>query len=355
MTEAKLLINFCSEINSKPIKHYSNQPKKNRKQSAVAIILRCSNPLEKELNLSSFEGPNNKINFFIPSKNKLNSLFQNFLEKDTKNIFEVLFVQRAITEKDLHSGEICFPGGKCDNDETDYEAVIREVKEEVDFDLMTNDNSMYLGKLPKNFYVYRSRSGYLYVSVHVFLLLNHENVSRNTKPNDREVAVMKWVPLQNFLTPKPESLVLKHIKPKLHWIRTYPKFIQGLFSKFLPNYDHAEYAGINIGMNEILYGLTFFMMVYVLWVIREGIREGDHSRKEVERILKFSDYNKMVFKKETALNRVGGWVGGYWYRTYRNKEFKYTPRRRHDRVVRCIYLICYLLVIFAIVRFFQII
>jgi hypothetical protein len=37
-----------------------------------------------------------------------------------KDLIELLFMQRQINEKDRHSGQICFPGGKCDGSETDF-------------------------------------------------------------------------------------------------------------------------------------------------------------------------------------------------------------------------------------------
>jgi len=354
MAEAKLLIDFISEINSYPVRHFSNDPKKNHKQSAVAMIFRCAPALEKELNLPVFQGPNNKINLFIPSKNKLANLFKNFLEKDSKDVFELLFVQRAISEKDLHSGEICFPGGKCDNSETDYEAVIREVKEEIDYDLMTDENSIYLGKLPKNFYVYLSRSGELYVSVHIFLLLNYENVSQNSKFNIREVSSLKWLPLNHFTSPAQESLILKKTFAKKVWAQNYPKIVQKIFYQMLKSYERSEYPGVNIGMNETLYGLTFFMVIYMLWVMKVTLKD-EKAKKEIDKILIFSKNNRMIFKNDTFLTRFGGWVAGNWYRKYRISEFKYMKKENEDFLRRCVYLVCYLLVIFMIMKFFEII
>ena len=354
MGEANILIEFASEINSHTIRHFSNQPEKNHKQSAVAIIFRCSPTYEKLLNLAHFQGAQNKINFFIPSKEKLKSLFTNFIGVNSQEIFEILFLQRAFCEKDLHSGEICFPGGKCDENETDYEAVIREVKEEIDYDLMTEENSLYLGKLPKNFYVYLSKNGKLYVTVHIFLVLNYEKISKNSKFNDREVCDIRWLPFRNLLFPSSDTLILKKVQAKKNWTQNYPKIVQKLFNILNKKYDHSEYAGLDVGMKETLYGLTYFMVIYMLWVITHVWRENLEGKKQLERMLFFSNYNKMIFKNETFVEKLGGWAGGRWYKKQRIDQFKYSKSQDENLLKKIVYLVCYFLIVYLILRFFEI-
>ena len=358
MLEANLLINLVSEINShKPI-HYRNNPSKNHKQSAVAILIRCSSALESQLNLSNFKGDTNKANFFIPSKTKLTSLFSNFLGSDndtSKELFEILFLQRAFTEKDRHSGEICFPGGKCDNDETDYEAVIREVKEEIDYDLMNNDeNSIYLGKYPKNFYVYNSRSGQLYVTIHLFFIMNYQNISKDSKFNTREVFTLQWFPLKSLLFPSNELLVYKKIKPKKNWMQSYPKLVQRLFNQATDSYEFSEYAGLDIGMKETLYGLTFFMVCYMLWVMDKVWVKDVKNKRNFNKLLRFSKHFRLVFQRKSIIGRVGGWLGELWYQKYRINEFKYQWKGENEWKIRFIFGICYLMVIYAFLSFFEI-
>ena len=63
-----------------------------------------------------------------------------------------MYIRRAENKNDRHSGYIAFPGGKCDNQETDIQTVFREIQEEIGIDLCSqiNDNSFYLGKMPNN-------------------------------------------------------------------------------------------------------------------------------------------------------------------------------------------------------------
>lgn len=44
---------------------------------------------------------------------------------------EILLIRRAINERDPWSGDVALPGGKVEADETDFEAAIRECREEV--------------------------------------------------------------------------------------------------------------------------------------------------------------------------------------------------------------------------------
>jgi len=50
-----------------------------------------------------------------------------------------LYIQRAINPKDRWSGQIAFPGGKADPDESDQQAAEREVMEELRIDITSNE------------------------------------------------------------------------------------------------------------------------------------------------------------------------------------------------------------------------
>jgi len=55
---------------------------------------------------------------------------------------EVLYMQRAQNPRDRWSGQMSFPGGRCEKDETDQQALVREVQEEIGWDL--NDTSAFV-------------------------------------------------------------------------------------------------------------------------------------------------------------------------------------------------------------------
>lgn len=74
-------------------------------------------------------------------------------DNPSKKILEILYTQRIVNIKDRHSGQVCFPGGKLDENESDFEGGIREVEEEIGLKITLN-NSIYLGKLPRNYLGY---------------------------------------------------------------------------------------------------------------------------------------------------------------------------------------------------------
>jgi 8-oxo-dGTP pyrophosphatase MutT (NUDIX family) len=59
---------------------------------------------------------------------------------------ELLYIRRALHEKDPWSGNIAFPGGKAMPGETLQQAAVRETAEEIGLDLTF---SRYLGRLPE--------------------------------------------------------------------------------------------------------------------------------------------------------------------------------------------------------------
>lgn len=48
---------------------------------------------------------------------------------------ELLFIKRAFTLNDRHSGQVAFPGGKVEPNESDHDACQRETLEEIGLDV----------------------------------------------------------------------------------------------------------------------------------------------------------------------------------------------------------------------------
>lgn len=77
-------------------------------------------------------------------------------------------------------GYIVFPGGKCEEKETDLTACLRETKEEVGLRLIDQSKgpfeeylNCYLGKSLSNLFYQKYKGSDLYVTAHVFLLLHN--------------------------------------------------------------------------------------------------------------------------------------------------------------------------------------
>ena len=129
--------------------------------------------------------------FFLHHTSFANILAQlfSYIPSSTKipeNVFEILFIQRASNKSNQHSGQLAFPGGKCDGEETDLEAVVREVLEEVGLDVVAPQNFIkYLGRSGKNF----PHSPLMKCSLAVFFDFKGNQV----KVNPSEIQDHKWV------------------------------------------------------------------------------------------------------------------------------------------------------------------
>src|SRR5690606_22380534 len=86
-----------------------------------------------------------------------------------QNIVEFLFIKRA-DGNISHAGDVAFPGGKCDENETDYEACVREVEEELSIKVGSNDQFSYMGKLPLNIFAYHKKGKKTFMSVQLFFM-----------------------------------------------------------------------------------------------------------------------------------------------------------------------------------------
>ena len=108
---------------------------------------------------------------------------------------EILFIQRADSEKDPWSGQIAFPGGGEEKLDTGLEqTAIRETLEEVGVSL---NRKMIIGRLDDLQGSNRNRALNLAISCFVFKLENNVRVTPNY-----EVADAFWVPLSSLNDPE---------------------------------------------------------------------------------------------------------------------------------------------------------
>ena len=115
---------------------------------------------------------------------------------------EMLFIRRAIRKNDVWSGHIAFPGGYLDGNENDFEACIREVKEEMSIDL-ESDGVFHLGKLMRRTFGQADRKVILpnvFIYFNLAGLVGHKtDIFRDAKLEPTEVVSYKWVNVQFFL------------------------------------------------------------------------------------------------------------------------------------------------------------
>jgi 8-oxo-dGTP pyrophosphatase MutT (NUDIX family) len=104
-----------------------------------------------------------------------------------------------LNKKDIHSGQIAFPGGKVEKGESSKQAAIRETLEEIGVDLRSS-NFHYLGHTPSENVYKHFRRRTLFVSVHsksysVFLFLG-DDLSFTLNP--KEVSQVFWTDFHLF-------------------------------------------------------------------------------------------------------------------------------------------------------------
>jgi len=190
-------------------------------------------------------------------------LFNEQLQNFKGNLFEMLFIQRAFSQKDKHSGEIAFPGGKCDGEETDVEAVIREIKEEIGLDANDPTTKLkYLGKSNKNF----PYSLNMHSSLAFFFdfRTNELNINRD------EIQEFKWVPARHFFQ-MDRTIFGTMDFPMPYLINTYSSFPSEIKKKLTEQYLTTSFPTIEIGMKEKLWGLTLEMWFYIFEIFSENL------------------------------------------------------------------------------------
>jgi 8-oxo-dGTP pyrophosphatase MutT (NUDIX family) len=139
------------------------------------------------------------------------------IKPSSEGLGNLLFIQRAKHEKDVHSGQISFPGGKfeIEKDRNLFTCALRELKEEVGLQLTEKDHMGSLSEL------YIPVSNFL-VFPHVFYLSN-KGSELSLDANEVEEAIE--IPIAHLLDSKnkrltniaaPNNVVLENV-PAYHY------------------------------------------------------------------------------------------------------------------------------------------
>jgi 8-oxo-dGTP pyrophosphatase MutT (NUDIX family) len=111
---------------------------------------------------------------------------------DDKDRIEILFIKRTKRGGDRWSGDVAFPGGFLNVNESDIQGVTREVSEELGLDLADTTQYHWLGRL-KHIDLGQSRT----ITPHLFFYLGSDGPI--LKPEESEVASVEWVNIRVFL------------------------------------------------------------------------------------------------------------------------------------------------------------
>lgn len=294
MTE---FIKTIQELHPSPLK---NNPQKKIRQACVGMIFRISPQFSKYFT-TKFSSPN----IFLGHM-EFKQIIDNFLKnesifsevKDDTNFFEILFIQRSINKKDRNSGQIAFPGGKCDNNETDIEAVQREIKEEIGIDISDGKHLIkYLGKLKNNFFYDNIKAEALTSSLAIYFEFGNSEIIANPQ----EIRDFKWVPALLFMNPSRKSISTKEFyTPNMIFaFSNLPKTFQKLI---FDNYLRSNFAVMDIGMNEILWGFTFEMLMNIVQIFEISVI--NCNEKEISQFFKRENFLKNLHFLNHAIKNI---------------------------------------------------
>jgi len=216
--------------------HYRNSPLKYFGNKAFEI--NDLNYIINKLKCRNNQSEKRKINFNEKNKDnktttkhgreidneekELKNSKYNYFEDICNNIeIEILFVKRSSSEKDKYSGNIAFPGGRCEkSDLTSFDTSVRETFEEIGINLLSVDESSEiqdkteeLNNKNKNNKINDILALYLcpnlgfdvtmdmknFISSHIFLVVDlKKNLEKNLFLNQSEIANVLFVPIKFF-------------------------------------------------------------------------------------------------------------------------------------------------------------
>jgi 8-oxo-dGTP pyrophosphatase MutT (NUDIX family) len=158
-----------------------------------------------------------------PPKQALKAGVALVVKPSAQGIGSLLYIQRTKHERDAHSGQISFPGGKFEGekDMDTFHCALRELREEIGLQLTPKD---HMGSLSE-----------LYIPVSNFLVYPHvfyqSNYCEDLPLDPNEVEELIEIPIAHLLDPEnkrlanistPNNVVLKdvpayHYKGKIIW------------------------------------------------------------------------------------------------------------------------------------------
>ncbi|KAI8998439.1 NUDIX hydrolase domain-like protein [Gaertneriomyces semiglobifer] len=122
-------------------------------------------------------------------------IFSNWVQQGD---VEILYIRRAVNERDKWSGHMAFPGGKAESNETDQQAVEREVLEELNLDLRS-DGFVCIGEIgDREVTPMGGRRPVMILSCFVYLQLLPYTPPLTPQPS--EIASVHWIPIHFFLS-----------------------------------------------------------------------------------------------------------------------------------------------------------
>ncbi|KAI8337453.1 NUDIX hydrolase domain-like protein [Chlamydoabsidia padenii] len=181
---------LIDNLHARPIVNKTS-PASHPRRAGVAAILRWKYDTGSTMNKLDVSA--------LPTTGGSSSILASFMNqmKSQPGELELMFIQRAKRPGDMFSGQVAFPGGKSEENETDLDTAMREVDEEVGLDLGGPD-FLHLGKLDDITITSVGDKFMMILVPFVFLQLAPKTPPLTIQPG--EVAAVHWVRLQYLLS-----------------------------------------------------------------------------------------------------------------------------------------------------------
>lgn len=238
-------INFRLKLKNE-YKNYDLKKKQKIKGEILTFLNNDKNYLNEKIMYSKMLDIS-KLEAFIINKN-----YGNLFDTD------IMFIKRAVNQKDRFSGNIAFPGGKMEKyDRDDLDTAIRETQEEINLNFNSNEPVISRYICPNISFDVPFNLKY-YVSSHIFIIFDvFSECDNHLKPQETEIANILFVPISYFtrIDKEKESKIIKQFKQK-----TFGNEVQ--ITKLILNEDE----------NFLLYGMTLRKLLVLLNIKTESIK-----------------------------------------------------------------------------------
>lgn len=135
-------------------------------------------------------------------------------------------------------------------------------------------------------------------------------------------------------------------------VRFVSKILIPILEYFLKNVECFKFPGIDIQMEEYLYGLTFYIFMYIFHMIK--MQEGEISNGNMQKLENVKRFSKIVenkFKEKRISNYLTDFVILKIYNRKRIKRFTYMRKPENKKRELKFYYIAIILIIIVISKF----
>ncbi|KAJ1985129.1 hypothetical protein H4R34_000206 [Dimargaris verticillata] len=177
------LATLVARLGTQPTRTFAADPACPRRAS-VALLLRV---IPGPTHVSTASVPNEPPDAATAPTPSLDEFLQD--PHVRQGTLELLYIERARSQRDRWSGQIAFPGGRREPGETDQGAAERETREEIDLDVTAGDH--------RHAICLTVLYGEGFLTIKVYLQLSQHTPALSPQPG--EVASVHWIGLDQLL------------------------------------------------------------------------------------------------------------------------------------------------------------